>query len=82
MVGTRRTGRMACLISGEAPSAPKAGCLVCGKAQLHLTVNTHTMTLHLLLDKVRWEGAMSDGLRLHPHVFWLHTNGHLCAAAP
>jgi hypothetical protein len=51
-VGTRRTGRMACLISGEAPAAPRPGCLVCGRAQLHLTANTHTMTLQQLLDKV------------------------------
>jgi hypothetical protein len=43
---------MACIISGEPPSAPKPGCLVCGKAQLHLTVNTQTMTLQQLLDKV------------------------------
>jgi hypothetical protein len=44
---------MAALISGEAPAAPKPGCLVCGKAQLQLTVNTHSMTLQQLLDKVR-----------------------------
>jgi hypothetical protein len=45
-------------VSGEAPAAPKPGCLMCGKAQRHLTVNTQAMTLQQLLDKV--------GLR-----FWL-----------
>lgn len=52
---------MACIISGEPPSAPKPGCLVCGKAQLHLTVNTHTMTLQQLLDKVTCRGRVFIG---------------------
>jgi hypothetical protein len=52
---------MACIISGEPPSAPKPGCLVCGKAQLHLTVNAHTMTLQQLLDKVTCRGRVFIG---------------------
>jgi len=56
-VGSKRTGRMAALISGEAPAPPKPGCLVCGKAQLQLTANTHNMTLQQLLDKVRGRGG-------------------------
>lgn len=57
-VGTKRSGRSAALISGEAPPPPKEGCLVCGRAQLQLSVNTHTMTLQQLLDKVGgWLGA-------------------------
>lgn len=52
MVGSRRSGRVLGLITGEVPSAPKASCMVCGKAQLHLVVNTTATTLQQLVDKV------------------------------
>lgn len=52
VVGTKRKGLMQCLISGEAPAAPNKRCMVCGKASLHLTVNTETMTLQQLIDRV------------------------------
>eukprot|EP00878_Enallax_costatus_P005261 GHUV01005528.1.p1 GENE.GHUV01005528.1~~GHUV01005528.1.p1 ORF type:complete len:689 (+),score=205.63 GHUV01005528.1:3622-5688(+) len=51
-VGSVRKGRMSALLFGEAPSGPKSDCVVCGQAQLHLTVNTETMTLHQLVQKV------------------------------
>ncbi|KAF8066301.1 SAE2 [Scenedesmus sp. PABB004] len=51
-VGSKRTGRMRGLIYGERPSGPRAECMVCGKAQLRLAVNTRTMTLGGLVDKV------------------------------
>ena len=38
------------------------GPWVCGKAQLHLTANTHSMTLQQLVDKVGgWVGEGGDG---------------------
>lgn len=43
---------MAALIKPEAPQRPRPSCLVCGKAQLHLAVDTRAMTLGQLLDKV------------------------------
>eukprot|EP00879_Flechtneria_rotunda_P009733 GHRR01010182.1.p1 GENE.GHRR01010182.1~~GHRR01010182.1.p1 ORF type:complete len:405 (+),score=133.43 GHRR01010182.1:2062-3276(+) len=52
VVGSKRTGRMLGLIYGEKPSPPKPECMVCGKAQLHVTVNTETTTLGQLIDKV------------------------------
>ena len=51
-IGSRRTGRMAGVIYGEAPARPNPGCIVCGKAQLQLTANTAAMTLQQLVDKV------------------------------
>lgn len=76
IVGSRKTGRMAALISGEAPAEPKPGCLVCGKAQLHLTVNTHSMTLQQLLDKVGLVRGLGGGRSLdvehgHTSCGWL-----------
>eukprot|EP00775_Hariotina_reticulata_P001221 gene1221-1560_t len=51
-IGNKRTGRMQALISGENPSSPNPSCMVCGKAQMHLTANTQTMTLQTLVYKV------------------------------
>ncbi|WIA22762.1 hypothetical protein OEZ85_001163 [Tetradesmus obliquus] len=52
LVGSRRSGRVACLVHGEAPGAPNPSCMVCSKAAMHLTANTETMTLQQLVDKV------------------------------
>jgi hypothetical protein len=51
LVGSKRSGRVMCLVNGEAPNPPNPGCMVCSKAPMHLTVNTEAMTLQQLVDK-------------------------------
>jgi hypothetical protein len=51
-VGSKRSGRVLGLIYGERPAPPAAGCMVCGRARLSLTVNTRVMTLGTLIDQV------------------------------
>ncbi|GAB4815134.1 hypothetical protein N2152v2_002180 [Parachlorella kessleri] len=40
------------LLTAERAPPPRPGCMVCGKAQVHLAINTRTATLRLLVDKV------------------------------
>jgi ubiquitin-like 1-activating enzyme E1 B len=48
----RRRAPTGTLINPLPPPPPRAGCIVCGRAQLHLTIDTRAATLAQLLDKV------------------------------
>ena len=47
----RRRAPTGTLIGASACPAPRKGCMVCGKAQLHLQIDTAATTLAQLLDK-------------------------------
>lgn len=50
------------LLAATRTEGPRQGCMVCGKAQLHLSINTHTTTLATLVSKVfKKHLAVSDG---------------------
>jgi hypothetical protein len=75
LVGSRRTGRVLCLVHGEAPGEPNPGCMVCSKAAMHLTANTEVMTLQQLVDKASAAAAAAaalfDSKMLLPCNWWL-----------
>ena len=49
------------MIQAMVPDAPRPGCMACGQAQLHLRVNTETMTLGELIAQVRGVGGCRWG---------------------
>lgn len=48
----RRAAPTGVLVSAVAPQAPRPDCIVCGRAQLQLAIDTNATTLRELLDKV------------------------------
>ena len=46
-------GRAPRLVTTMKPEPPNPACMVCGRTQLQLHINTQTMTLGQLVDKAR-----------------------------